>query len=375
MKRSGLLWLGMALLLFALLFVFQIKHNMVDFQVNFEAGKRLRWAESLYQYEDQHFMFKYLPVSAIVYAPLTFLPLDAAKAIWYLSIVICSGLIVYLSYRILPESKTVARYFWLLPPLILIKFFFRELDLGQINSLVTLVLLLMIWALSASKDLWAGVLWGLSVALKPYSLIFFPYLLVKKKFKSLWIGLLGIGLAFLIPALYYGFKGNLEVHKEWWQTLSQSTPNLLSTWDNISIIAFFMKWTGNRSLSLILAGLVIGLVALLMLWLIYKGKAVSNPIVLEGAALLLLTPLVSPLGWDYTLFMALPAVMILIYNFSAFPRAWKVLLVINWAVIFLSVYDIMGREFFAAFMTWSIPTLNFLFLFVAMLYLRKNQVC
>src|SRR5215510_703694 len=61
----------------------RIHKGMVDFGVNYRAGQRLMAGETLYQTADGHFMFKYLPVSALIYLPLGLLPIESAKATWF----------------------------------------------------------------------------------------------------------------------------------------------------------------------------------------------------------------------------------------------------------------------------------------------------
>ena len=56
---------------------------MADFEVNYKAGGRLLAGETLYRTADEHWQFKYSPFSALVYLPLSLLPLPAAKAIWF----------------------------------------------------------------------------------------------------------------------------------------------------------------------------------------------------------------------------------------------------------------------------------------------------
>ena len=90
--------------------------------------------------------------------------------------------------------------------------------------------------------------------------------------------------------------------------------------------------------------------------------------------LLTLTPLVSPLGWDYNFLMALPAVMLLIQHWKVFPLPVRVLLAINFAIIALALYDTLGRQRYAAFMSWSVTTINFVLIVFALAYLRFKRV-
>jgi len=372
----------MIVAVFLLLFLFRVKNDMIDFQVNYEAGKRLRLAETPYRFEDGHYMFKYLPSSAFLYLPLSYLPLDLAKGIWYFFIIFCSLALIRLSFLLVPSTTKKSKWLMVIPPLILIKYFLREIDLGQINTLVTLILLIMVWYLdrqtnerSHTEDIYTGLLWGLAVALKPYALIFLPYFLLKGKLRTLLSGMCTLGIAILIPSLYYGLKGNFIVLNEWISTLYQSTPTLLTTWDNISIIAFFNKWTGDPKLSLALTVIFLSVLALLVLFLMILGKRVEKATVLECSVLLILIPLASPLGWDYNLLMSILGIMIVVHYFSFYTKIWRIFLVCNFLVIFFSVYDIMGKDLYSTFMSLSLTTLNFLVLVGYLAYLRFKKIC
>ncbi len=367
---------------FLLLFLLRVKNDMIDFEVNYEAGKRLRLAETPYRFEDGHYMFKYLPSSAFLYLPLSYLPLDLAKGIWYFITVLCSLTLIRLSFSLLPSSTEKSKWLMVLPPLILIKYFLREIDLGQINTLVTLILLIMIWNLerhtkdeSQRREIDSGLLWGFAIALKPYALIFLPYFLLKWKWRALLSGTCMLSLALLIPSLYYGIKGNFIVLGEWISTLSRSTPTLLTTWDNISIIAFFNKWTGNPDLSLLLALIVLSVCAFLVLLLIVLGKNIEKAVILECAVLLILIPLASPLGWDYNLLMSILGIMIIVHYFPYYTRLWRIVLMCNFLIIFLSVYDIIGKDLYSSFMSLSITTLNFLLIIGYLAFLRFKKLC
>jgi hypothetical protein len=370
------------IVVFLLLFLFKVKNDMIDFQVNLEAGKRLRLAETPYRFEDGHYMFKYLPSSAFLYLPLSYLPLDLAKGIWYFFIIFCSLALIRLSFFLVPSTIVKSKWLMVIPPLILIKYFLREIDLGQINTLVTLILLIMVWTLDRQtderphkKDIYAGFLWGLAIALKPYALIFLPYFLLKGKWRTLLSGMCMLSVAALIPSLYYGLKGNFIVLDEWISTLSQSTPTLLTTWDNISIIAFFNKWTGDPKLSLVLTVIFLSILALFVLLLMILGKRVEKATILECSVLLILIPLASPLGWDYNLLMSILGIMIIIHYFPYTTKIWRIVLVCNFLIIFFSVYDIIGKDLYSTFMSLSLTTLNFLALIGYLTFLRFKKIC
>jgi alpha-1,2-mannosyltransferase len=379
-KKGIFLLILFLLIIFSLLFVFKVKEDMIDFEVNYTAGKRLAMGESLYQREDGHFMFKYFPASAILYLPLAFLPLDVAKGVWYFIVIFSLFLIVCISKEIV-FSKAATPLPAVLSFLILAKFFLRELQLGQINAVVTLVLLSVVRLMTSrdergsGRDIQAGILCGLASALKPYAVIFLPYFFIKKKWLSLVSAIGFLAFALIVPSLFFGFQGNITVHREWVSTLSSTTPFLFSSQDNISIIALFMKWTGSQTLSLWLSALVIAFLAALALIIVLKGKRVAQAPVLESSLLLVFIPLVSPLGWDYTLLSSLLAVMILIKNFFNYSKLWRVFLGFNFFIIAFSLYDLMGRGLYSAFMTASVTTINFFIVIAYLASLRFRKMC
>jgi hypothetical protein len=350
----------------------RIGGRMIDFTVNYRAGQRLEAGETLYQTADGHYMFKYLPAAALIYLPLSHLPVEVAKATWFTMSLLALVWSLALVRALVPLPHRP--YLLVLSTLVLAKYFLRELGLGQINIVVMLVMLLATRALSQSEDakhgFAAGVLAGVATALKPYGAVFFPYLLITRNWLALAAGLGALAIALLAPAMFYGLHGNIRVLRAWALTLSQSTPALLTNNDNVSVMAFFAKWLGHSARGPIAAGAVVAILALLMLLVILRGGHKRNRWVLECALLLTLIPLISPLGWDYTFVTSLLCVALLVNRFDAFPRPAQIVLAANFAVIALAVFDLMGRHAYVVFMQWSVTTINFLVVVLALAYLR-----
>jgi hypothetical protein len=365
------------LLAAGMILIFQIHPHMRDFEVNYTAGKRMRLGETLYRQDDEHYMFKYLPSAALLYVPLACLPLNTAKSIWFVLSLAALACVVILSRKLLPLGKKT--WPWVGTVFILAKFYLREIQLGQINAMVTAVLLAMFLTLKHNsfhirRHSSAGFAWGLAVSMKPYSFIFFPYWLIKRHFILLAAGLAFILAAGFLPAYYYGFSGNLTVLQEWYATLSQSTPMLFSSQDNVSLIAFFTKLSGSPGRAILPAAAFILLLAGLVLAVIIKGRALYQPAVLEGALLLLCIPLVSPLGWDYTFLSATLGIMTILHFFKFYSLPARIVCGLNFAVIALSLYDLMGPQVYARFMHWSVLTINFLILAGYLAYLRFKKI-
>jgi len=454
-RRSPFLLVTIVLIVAAALFAAKIHRQMVDFTVNYTAGDRLIHGETLYRTTDNHYQFKYSPFCALLYAPLSGLPIAAAKAVWYLGVILAIAGIFFFTNRIL--SGTVDRIQTgaiVGAGFILAKFFFREIQLGQINALITVLLLLMIAVLqkdepspfsgpgtnlrggntpppglsrlsSASfsvssspmnlpnqeeapesgprlavlheasesgqhcavlreasssrrssdrhRDMIAGLFWGLAIALKPYALIFLPYFILKRRWNVLWPAIIVLGISLIAPSLFYGFSGNISVHGEWIISLSRSTQELLDSQDNVSLLALLVKWTHDRDLSkLLYAGIVFFLAGIVFLF-IRRGRGLPNTVGPEAVLLLLLIPLISPLGWDYTFISAFPAVALVLQRAREFPTAGRILMGLNFAIIALSLFDVMGRRAYSIFMSASVLTLSFLVLTGYLGYLRWTR--
>ena len=346
---------------------------MADFEVNYTAGQRLSAGETLYRTADGHWQFKYLPFSALLYLPLALLPLSLAKACWFAVVVTASISIFVISSQIIDNKH----YRYISPVLIGVlvmgRYFFREIQLGQINALITFLLLTVIWLWARSGDrgsFLSGALGGLAAALKPYAVIVYPYFAVRKKWSALLAGSAVLGLAIISPSFFYGWKGNLVVLSEWRTSLAASTPSLFSSQDNISLLGFLMKWTGSQTYSLILYGCAAVLLGCLFLFLVLRRGTFPRPVVLDGFLILALIPLLSPLGWDYTFLSFMPAVMLIFRHYEKYRLFWRGFLVLNLLVISLSLYDLMGSRLYAAFMSSSVLTVSFLSLVGYLSYLR-----
>jgi hypothetical protein len=376
-RKRALIVLAAAVVL-AGAFLLRVKDDMVDFAVNYNAAQRLRLGETLYRTSDGHYQFKYMPFSAFLYLPLTLVPLDAAKGVWYAVVVVSTVLVFFLTVRLLRPVRKRALFISLAAAVVLGRYFLREIDLGQINALITALLLVMIlhydsWldrAGPSREERAAGWSWGLATALKPYALIYLPYFVLKGRWLAVACGLAVLGLAVLSPALFYGLPGNFTVLGEWRSTLSASTPRLFSAQDNVSIMGFLTKWTGRQQISFLLYAVVLAALAALVLILIYRGRKTSRPQILEGFLLLALIPLISPLGWDYTMLSSAPAVMLILSHLDKYSRPARMILYVVFAVIALSLFDLTGRAFFERFMSLSVITICFMTLIGYVAFLR-----
>jgi hypothetical protein len=371
-RLRPLLWPAVIALIAVVAYNGRISREMPDFGVYRTAAARAVAAEPLYRVEDGHYQFKYLPAFALAVAPLAMLRPEVAKAAWFALSVGC--LLVFLHWSVLglPERRRTPRVLTWLTVLFMAKFYAHELLLGQSNLLLGVLLVAALLAAQIELPRVAGVLIALAAFIKPYALLLLPWLIVSHGLTAGLVSVAVIALGLLVPAILYGWSGNLMLLGQWYATVSASTaPNLIGA-DNISLAAMWAKWIGPGSTAAMLAVIsAMGALALAaMAW--RRRDRVAEGDYLEVALLMLLIPLLSPQGWDYVLLLATPAVVCLLDRWPELSRPWRVFSIAVLAIMGLTIFDLMGRTLYARFMALSIVTVCALGVAVALSHVRRK---
>lgn len=371
---------GLALLLVAVgaaVYLFGIRTDMSDFGVCFQAGGRVLARETLYRSLDGHLQFKYAPAAALVYAPFSLLPWEAAKAVWFLIMAAClAGILKILSLWAV-ECGVRAGWPLIWTVVVMAKCLGREFQLGQVNVLILLLLAVAARDAAAGRKGRAGLLWGLSLLFKPYGLIFLPYLVIKKNGRTLAGGAGSLLAGLLIPAVVYGFAGNLAVIGEWARTLSASTPGLLRVGDNASLFAFFAKTFNLSDKTAMIAGGISALIlGFLLLIMILRGtrEKMAGAWFAETSCLMMFIPMFSPLGWNYNYLYGLPAVFALLVAWPGFKAGEKAALTADFVFIGGTLRETLGKTAFRFYtrQAWVVP--GFLFAFALLFIGRRRRI-
>lgn len=368
-----LLWIAVLAVL-ATVAAPRVVREMPDFEVYWRAGSRTLAAEPLYRPEDGHFQNKYLPAFGVLAAPLARLPLRTAKFVWFYASIAVIAALVMLSLNALPTPKISSRTLVVLTTVAMLKFYAHELNLGQANALMAVLVLAALWLLLDGREVAAGAVMALAVIIKPYAIIFLPYLALRRRLRAAQWMVLALWIAILLPVVIYGWKGNGTQLAGWIRTISESTPNNLLNQDNVSIWAMYAKWFGGGSFAFLLASITIGALGCIFLIIIARGRAIRDREYLEVAMLLAMLPLLSPQGWDYVLLVATPAVMLLFNEFGKLPVLVRAVAGTAVAMMALSLFDLMGRRAYAAFMATSAITVCALVLVGSVALIRLRRV-
>jgi hypothetical protein len=346
---------------------------MPDFQVYWTAGARAVAAEPLYRADDGHYQFKYLPAFAILAAPIAQIPLPAAKAAWFAVSAVLMITLLWLSLRALPEQRRPGPLLLVLTFLAMAKFYAHELVLGQVNLLFGVIVVLAIVWMRMGRDAAAGLLLALAIVIKPYAVIFAPWLATRRNRVALATMTAATIVLLALPAARYGWQGNLDLLADWWRTVMTTTAPNLTNPDNVSLGAMFTKWLGPESAAPALTAVVSGFL-LAITGIVMAGRGtLKTPDTLEGSILLLLIPLLSPQGWDYVFLLGTPGVMLLFNDSAALPRGIRFAAFAAIAVAGLTIFDLVGREFYGAFMQLSVVTICVLIQVAALATLRFRR--
>jgi len=373
-SRARAVAIGLLVALAIWIFIYKAGPRMPDFEVYWKAGARAAHAEALYRTDDGHFQFKYLPAFAVLAVPFGFLPLHTAKLLWFACSAGLLVLLLRLNVRLPPEQRKPVR--WLMAIMIVAfgKFYAHELVLGQVNLLFAVIAASALLAMKAGRELRAGMLVAVAIVIKPYAVLFLPWLLARRRIASIASASIGLAASLLLPALLYGFEGNVSLHREWWRTVTETTAPNLSVYDNVSLAAMYFRWFGPGDLSAQLAYGTAGVLLVLTGYVFLRRRGLEFPEGLEGALLLTLMPLLSPQGWDYVFLIATPAIIYLANYEDLLPQPLRLLTIVAVATIGLALFDVMGRTAYYAFMRMSFISLCFFVVIAALAALRVQKV-
>jgi hypothetical protein len=328
----------------------RMSDRMADFEVYYRGASRAAAAEPLYRADDEHYRFKYLPAFAILTIPLSFIPLPIAKVVWFTTSAALIVLLVGTSLRLLPERRTSTGLLVLLVFVVLGKFFAHELVLGQVNILLGVLAASAFLAMRTGREVLAGVLIALTIAIKPYGVLFLPWLVARGRMASVVAAGAAVTAIALLPVAVYGVNETIALHQAWWSTVRETTPANLLNPDNVSFASMWVKWLGPGTLATSLAALTAIAAIAAAAFVFLRRRGVVFPEALEGSLLLMLVPLLSPQGWDYVLLLAAPAVVLLANYKDALPPVMRGAALVAALTMGLSLFDVLGRRAYEGFM-------------------------
>jgi hypothetical protein len=355
-------------------FAVRASDSMADFEVYWRGASRAAAAEPLYRAEDEHYRFKYFPAFAVLTIPVGMIPLPAAKAVWFTVSALLLALLVQWSLDALPDRRRAVALLAAATVAVLGKFYGHELVLGQVNVLFATLAVGALLAMKSGHERRAGICLAFTIAIKPYGVLFLPWLVARRKAASMTAALVTLAALMILPVPLYGIAGTIALYRDWWATVTGTTASTLLNPDNVSFASAYAKWVGAGVLATALASLTaVAAVGLVAVTFRYR-RGLTFPEAIEGSALLLLIPLVSPQGWDYVLVLATPGVVLLVNYLDRLPRVVQAATVAAGVAMGLSVFDLLGRAAYSRFMELAAITVCASVLLTALFAVRIRRI-
>lgn len=370
-----------------------LREGMNDFRVVHRAATRVLHQENLYNFDDAHYLYKYSPSFAFIVSPIGLFSFPTASVIWLAGMCLCLFLIMRWSKRMIVGDKSPPPYLFLLTLLFTSKFWVREIWLGQTDLLMLVFIFLFIFCQDRGKELAAGVLLGLSVIIKPTPLIFVPYLLYKRRFKTIGYLVVACILLVLLPSLVYGISGNFGLLSGWKTIMSASSPPLLTVDVNQSLFGFFHRLLTSTPYNVNVLNLNLTVVDILiyaatvglfvfLLFLNHRSKLVEQDLVklrecVEYSFLLIFMALFSPLGWFQNYTSSILAYMLLLYyvlKTGLKDRFVLITMVLSFILVDLINFETVGRRVNDLSLYLSFITIGIFLVMICLSKLRLSRI-
>ncbi len=224
------------------------KRNYSDFHCFYLAGKRVLNQENIYVLRDKETAeFRYAPIFAVIMSGFALLNEASADSIWFIinfSLLIISFL--FIKKLVIPQTLGYKKglFIYSLTIMGVIRFIFHNFDTGQSNILMMSSMLIGLYYISKEKRMLGGAIFAFSSMIKYTPLIFIPYFILKRRFKSAFTVISFILIYLALPSLVIGFKANFQYLKNLVPFLTQSTIfDQMTILDpkNQSLLSFFYR--------------------------------------------------------------------------------------------------------------------------------------
>ncbi|MAZ94030.1 MAG: hypothetical protein CMF58_06370 [Lentimicrobiaceae bacterium] len=355
---------------------------MSDYKVYHRTAKRIVNKENIYSVkQDGHYVFKYSTTSGIYFIPISFIPLKYAKYIYWLALTILLCIGVNVLYKLIDNKYKIGankNSIIILSIIAVIAHIFRELHLGQVNMLLLVMYITLIYFLQQKSKILFALMLSISVFLKPFGLIFFPYLLIKKEYKIILTSLIFIFILALLPLLFYpNWHDFSNLYFDWINELKVelNKKQALLADGNHTVFSVFARYTPlkfiivNQIIEKVYQALVLIIIGA-GLFIEFRKKNHNSDIVYQMILLISIIPLLAFTTYNLFIF-ELPIILYLIYFFKDLNITQKIMVVIGCILIGGNIHEITGsalRDYLIGISVYTFGTISL----ITALILFKN---
>lgn len=362
-RRLFILITSIILLLILIMQIINRRFWMHDFEVYYKASQAFASGSKIYglTFGLDSGYYKYSPFALYLFLPISLLPFGAAKIVFFLLISAALITTLILSAQLLQYSlqsiKTISNGMLFIVMGIVSSVVFRELHLGNVNVILLLLSLIMLWFLLSGKQITAGILFAFVLFIKPHFIILAPLLLFRKQYKSIAITLLGLTIGCLLPALVTGISENMVLHKEWLQTMQDHNKSLWQAYDTIyslflHILLYIQKFNiqfYDKAVELTLLIIVAAAFGWFVIGNIKRERKIQpqhigRSFTIEFMILIALIPNLVITDTEHFL-LSIPLILFLLGLMRIKTPLWfKITVVIALILFSMNIYDLIGTK-------------------------------
>jgi len=213
-----------------------------DFDVYYNASRNYLAGSAVYSsHEGGIEEFKYLPLFALVFSPFAVMERIPSFYLWSFLNIFLFYFMFYFIHKLKLLSFSRGKDFLIIFFLFALtgRYIFANIRIGQVNILLSFLLVLMMYFEIKKKDFWASVCLAFSLMIKLFPLVFLGYFILRRRFKIAGYTISLMAVFLLLPSIYSGSGGNLKYLEDWLNLLKITPAQMLYSVKNYSVLAFF----------------------------------------------------------------------------------------------------------------------------------------
>lgn len=338
-RNKWLYYFGGLIILIIILFEARGKG---DFNIFISASRDLLLHKNIYQIQyNEWYHYYYDILFVLILSPFTYLPLYIVKLIW----LILNVFFVYRIWKILIDwlpisllSKNSKILFILLSFVFILRFLRDNFHLAQVTIFILYLTLEGLFFINNKRIITGSILLALGINIKLLPIVFIPYLIYRKEWKSILYTIGFIILFLFLPTVFIGYDYNKLLLVERWQLINpMNQAHILDTSERsfhsltTLLATLLVKDCGDwHALTLkrniadisienlnIVINIVRGVLILFTLYFLrtipFKNTTIKLQKLYEISYLCLIIPLIFPHQQHYAFFFIFPASTYLLF--------------------------------------------------------------
>ena len=310
----------------------------------------------------------YPPVFAFIMIPFTFMPMWLRNAIWYalsigaiyFGLKLCERVVL----KIFAVKFDLRELLWFraITLILSLKFILSVLENQAYDFLVFFLVILGVYGLLEKKDITASLGFSLAAALKATPLIFFPYILFKKRWKVFVLCTVFFLIFSFLPDFFFTQKGTQSGYFVTWMQdiVSPSRPAAAGTGVkafgqgdnplNQALNSFVYRMSAAINLQHLFKIMLYTAYTILLFFICYilfKSAKLESPYVLDASVLVVGMLMLSPMSSkSHFVVLTIPNMVIAAYLIreKSFRSLLGYLTLMSFALSTLTSKDILGKK-------------------------------